>query len=98
MSAVCDKLRNAHRLRRLYSAAVSMIKAVPNLTTVLCASVLAAGRFPVEATGTVGVTRSGLVDLDRLRAALRDGPPALLLHQSSAMACVPQRQMPRVPW
>src|ERR1700730_8935395 len=42
MSAVCDKLRNAHRLRRLYSAAVSMIKAVRNLTTVLCASVLAA--------------------------------------------------------
>jgi cysteine desulfurase len=41
-------------------------------------SVLAAGRFPVEATGTVGVTRSGLVDLDRLRAALRDGPPALV--------------------
>src|SRR6195256_2462262 len=42
MSAVCDKLRNAHPLRRLYSAAVSMIKAVRNLTTVLCASVLAA--------------------------------------------------------
>jgi cysteine desulfurase len=41
-------------------------------------SVLAAGRFPVEATGTLGVTRSGLVDLDRLRAALRDGPPALV--------------------
>ncbi len=42
------------------------------------ASVLAAGRFSVEATGTVSVTRSGLVDLDRLRAALQDGPPALV--------------------
>jgi cysteine desulfurase len=42
------------------------------------ASVLAAGRFPTEATGTIGVTRSGRVDLDRLRAALGDGPPALV--------------------
>src|SRR6202165_6248273 len=42
MSAVCDKLRNAHHLRRLYSAGVSMINCVRNLTTVLCASVLAA--------------------------------------------------------
>jgi tetratricopeptide (TPR) repeat protein len=42
MSAVCDKLRNAHPLRRLYSAGVSIIKAVRNLTPVLCASVLAA--------------------------------------------------------
>ena len=42
------------------------------------ASVLAGGRFPREAIGTVGVTRSGLVDLDRLRAMLVDGPPALV--------------------
>ena len=42
MSAVCDKLHNAQRLGRLYSAGVSIIKAVRNLTTVLCASVLAA--------------------------------------------------------
>src|ERR1700722_14689633 len=42
------------------------------------ASVLAAGQFPAEATGIIGVTRSGLVDLDRLRAALQDGPPALV--------------------
>src|SRR5580704_10880396 len=41
-------------------------------------SVLAAGRFPVEVTGTVGVTRSGLVDLDLLGGTLRDGPPALI--------------------
>jgi cysteine desulfurase len=42
------------------------------------ASVLAGGRFPPEAIGTVGVTRSGLLDLDRLRAVLREEPPALL--------------------
>ena len=37
------------------------------------ASVLAGGRFPAAAT--VGVTPSGVIDLERLRAAL-DGPPA----------------------
>jgi cysteine desulfurase len=42
------------------------------------ASVLAGGRFPAEAIGTVGVTSSGLVDLDGLRAALEEGPPALV--------------------
>jgi cysteine desulfurase len=42
------------------------------------ASVLAGGRFPVETISTVGVTRSGVLDLDRLRAALRDRPPALV--------------------
>jgi cysteine desulfurase len=42
------------------------------------ASVLAGGRFPPEAIGTVGVTRSGLLNLDRLRTVLRDGPPALV--------------------
>src|SRR3984957_4395283 len=45
------------------------------------ASVLAGGRFPPEAIGTIGtigVTRSGLLDLDCLRAVLRDGPPALV--------------------
>jgi cysteine desulfurase len=42
------------------------------------ASVLAGGRFPADAVGTVGVTRSGLVDLDQLRVALADGPPALV--------------------
>lgn len=42
------------------------------------ASVLAGGRFPAGAIGTIGVTRSGLVDLDRLRAALENGPPALV--------------------
>ena len=42
------------------------------------ASVLAGGRFPREAISMVGVTRSGLLDLDRLRTALADGPPALV--------------------
>ena len=39
------------------------------------ASVLAGGRFPAAAISAVGVMPSGVVDLDRLRAAL-DGPPA----------------------
>ncbi len=42
------------------------------------ASVLAGGRFPTAATGTLGVTRSGLVDLSRLRTLLESGPPALV--------------------
>jgi cysteine desulfurase len=42
------------------------------------ASVLAGGRFPAEAVDRVGVTSAGLVDLDRLRATLEGGPPALV--------------------
>jgi cysteine desulfurase len=42
------------------------------------ASVLSGGRFASEATRTIGVTSSGVVDLDRLRAALAGGPPALV--------------------
>jgi len=42
------------------------------------ASVLAGGRFPTEAIGTIGVTSAGLLDLDRLRANLEGGPPALV--------------------
>jgi cysteine desulfurase len=42
------------------------------------ASVLAGGRFPTEAISTIGVTRSGLADLDRLRVMLADMPPALV--------------------
>ena len=42
------------------------------------ASVLAGGRFPTEAITTIGVTRSGLVDLDRLRVMLADMPPTLV--------------------
>jgi cysteine desulfurase len=41
-------------------------------------SVLTGGRFAAEAVGMVGVTRSGLLDLDRLRAMLEAGPPALV--------------------
>src|SRR3979490_1668949 len=42
------------------------------------ASVLAGGRFAADAIGTIGVTGSGLLDLDRLRALLQNGPPALV--------------------
>jgi cysteine desulfurase len=42
------------------------------------ASVLAGGRFPTDAIATIGVTRSGVVDLDRLRAVLEGGPPTLV--------------------
>jgi len=42
------------------------------------ASVLAGGRFSPEAISTVAVTNSGLLDLDHLRAALENGPPALV--------------------
>jgi cysteine desulfurase len=42
------------------------------------ASVLSGGRFPAGAIERVGVTRSGLLDLDRLRAQLAGGSPALV--------------------
>ncbi|WP_213737400.1 cysteine desulfurase family protein [Bradyrhizobium sp. dw_411] len=42
------------------------------------ASVLVGGRFAPEAIEIVGVTRSGLVDLSRLRAVLDNSPPALV--------------------
>jgi cysteine desulfurase len=42
------------------------------------ASVLTGGRFPREAIGTLGVTKSGVVDLNHLREILADGPPALV--------------------
>ena len=42
------------------------------------ASVLAGGRFPREAVEVLGVTKSGVVDLNHLREILADGPPALV--------------------
>jgi cysteine desulfurase len=42
------------------------------------ASVLTGGRFPAETASTVGVTRAGVLDLERLRAALEGSPPALV--------------------
>ena len=42
------------------------------------ASVLSGGRFPPDAIETIAVTRSGLIDLDDLRAKVADGPPALV--------------------
>jgi cysteine desulfurase len=41
-------------------------------------SVLAGGRFPPGAIATVDVTSSGVLDLDRLRAMLAGGAPALV--------------------
>jgi cysteine desulfurase len=41
-------------------------------------SVLAGGRFPADAISTAGVTSSGLLDLDRLRAMLEGEPAALV--------------------
>jgi cysteine desulfurase len=40
--------------------------------------VLAGGRFPADNIGLIPVLRSGVVDLDRLRGLLADGPPALV--------------------
>jgi cysteine desulfurase len=42
------------------------------------ASVLAGGRFAAEAIASIDITHSGLLDLDRLRAMLENGPPALV--------------------
>lgn len=42
------------------------------------ASVLSGGRFPTDAIAAVGVTRSGVLDLEHLRAMLRNGPAALV--------------------
>ncbi len=47
-------------------------------STIEHASVLAGGRFPAGAIGTVGVSGTGRVQLDRLREALASGPPALV--------------------
>jgi cysteine desulfurase len=42
------------------------------------ASVLAGGRFSADAISQIRVTRSGVVDLDHLKALLEEGPPALV--------------------
>lgn len=42
------------------------------------ASVLAGGRFAGATIGRIRVTRSGVVDLEDLKAQLKDGPPALV--------------------
>ncbi|MVT53768.1 aminotransferase class V-fold PLP-dependent enzyme [Bradyrhizobium yuanmingense] len=42
------------------------------------ASVLSGGRFPADKIGLIQVTRSGVVDLDHLKALLKGGPPALV--------------------
>lgn len=42
------------------------------------ASVHAGGRFPADKIGRIRVTRSGVIDLEHLKALLGDGPPALV--------------------
>jgi cysteine desulfurase len=42
------------------------------------ASVLAGGRFPRESIGILEVTEAGVLDLNRLTAALENSPPALV--------------------
>jgi cysteine desulfurase len=42
------------------------------------ASVLAGGRFSRESIGTLEVTEAGVLDLNRLTAALENGPPTLV--------------------
>ena len=42
------------------------------------ASVLAGGQFPAHTISTIGVTRSGRLDLERLREGLEGKPPALV--------------------
>ena len=42
------------------------------------ASVLAGGRFPADKVGHIRVTHAGVVDLDHLKALLKDGPPTLV--------------------
>ncbi|WGS17547.1 cysteine desulfurase family protein [Bradyrhizobium sp. ISRA463] len=61
-------------LRRGTSAPVTRLLA----SAVEHASVLAGGRFAPNAIGSIGVTRSGVVDLDRLRSLLNEGPTALV--------------------
>ena len=61
-------------LRRVPGAAVARLL----VSAIEHASVLAGGRFVAEAIASIGVTRSGLLDLDRLRAALAEGAPALV--------------------
>ena len=60
------RLKSAPPVRRLVVSAIEH------------ASVLAGGRFGADAMVAVGVSRSGLILLDRLREVLSDGPPALV--------------------
>jgi cysteine desulfurase len=61
-------------LRRAPGAAVTrlLVSAIEHI------SVLAGGRFSPAAIGTIEVTKSGLLNLDHLRALLASGPPALV--------------------
>jgi cysteine desulfurase len=69
-----NALALAPGLRRGSGAAVERLL----VSAVEHASVLVGGRFHPEAIRTVGVTRTGVLDLGQLRAALEGGPPALV--------------------
>jgi cysteine desulfurase len=69
-----NALALAPGLKRSSGAAVQRLL----VSAVEHASVLAGGRFPIDAVSRIGVTRSGVVDLDDLRAQLASGPPALV--------------------
>jgi cysteine desulfurase len=63
------------------------------------ASVLSGGRFAADAIGTVGVTGEGLLDLDRLRAMLAGGAPALvsvMLANNETGAVQPVKQVAEI--
>jgi cysteine desulfurase len=61
-------------LRRASGSAVERLL----VSAIEHASVLSGGRFPPRAIATIGVTRSGVLDLEGLRSALSAGPPALV--------------------
>jgi cysteine desulfurase len=61
-------------LRRASQAAVQRLV----MSAIEHPSVLSGGRFAPEQVARIGVTRSGLIDLDQLRSTLADGPPALV--------------------
>ncbi|MBR0910570.1 cysteine desulfurase family protein [Bradyrhizobium japonicum] len=61
-------------LRRSSGGAVEQLL----VSAVEHASVLSGGRFPADKVSQIPVTRAGVIDLDRLKALLGDGPPALV--------------------
>jgi cysteine desulfurase len=69
-----NSLALAPRLRRNSGLPINRLV----VSAIEHASVLAGGRFPREAIETVGVSKSGVVDLDHLKQILADGPPALV--------------------
>jgi cysteine desulfurase len=69
-----NALALAPGLRRGSGAAIERLA----VSAIEHASVLSGGRFSPEAVSILAVNNSGVLDLDRLRAALAGGPPALV--------------------